>query len=366
MATMILGRVRPVDKGEYDASTAYVYLDRVTYNDTVWECVSDTVAGTAPQENDFTYWVPLAKKGEKGETGDKGPDGVDGEKGEKGETGLTGATGPTLQYTWTGGKLSFENADGTFDDGVDLTGDTGDKGETGASYPVPLSNSLISTSTTDAASAYAANLAYKKALELASRDKSDSITLDSSTTYATSKAVYNLCQKIKSFSAPIGTIAYYQGNVWEPDDKSYGCPYVQVNGVWTIIEDWVFCVGITKNGIAVPDLSGLFVLGASTDYPAKNKYTNSDTHTHSGSVASYTLGNGQLPSHTHTTTIGGGSLDDTRALSSGVYINFPTGTTTSGTTSNVGSGQSHSHSYTLKSANKLPPYYQISYIMKVA
>lgn len=374
MSTIILGRVRPVEKGDYDDSVAYVFMDRVKYNGTVYECVTDTVAGTAPQSNDFTYWVPLAQKGEKGDTGDPGPDGVDGEKGDTGDTGPTGYTGPVPQYKWTDGKtLAFENADGTYDSGVDLTGDTGDKGDTGPSYPVPLSNSVISTSTEDAASAYAANIAYLKALEIANRTTSDSITLDSSETYATSKAVYLLQQKIKSYSAPIGTIAYYTGSYWEAEDKSYACPYVEVNGVWTKLEDWVFCTGITKNGITVPDFSGLFILNASDTYPAGTLYDNPTTHTHSGSAGNFTLNNASLPAHTHsylyyvrTNKQSGGG--DSCSGSSG-YVS-----PSSGATSGVGSGWAHSHSYTLgdaivwgvTGAEVLPPYCQLSFIMKVA
>ena len=55
MTTIKIGRVRPVYKGEYSASTTYVILDRVLYNGTVWECVANPPQGTAPSELDNTY-----------------------------------------------------------------------------------------------------------------------------------------------------------------------------------------------------------------------------------------------------------------------------------------------------------------------
>lgn len=371
MNTIIVGRVRPVEKGEYDNTAEYTYMDRVTYNGTAYECVNNSVTGIAPQANDFTYWVPLAQKGEKGDTGDKGTDGVNGEQGDAGDTGPDGDTGPIPQHTWVDGKkLSFEYPDGTYDAGVDLTGDPGDKGETGPAYSLPLSNSVTSTSTDTAASAYAANIAYSAAAAVADRTISDSIDLDSSTTYASSKAVYSLHQAAKSnASAPIGLIAYYTGAYWEAEDKSYACPYVQINGVWTIEEDWVFCTGITKNGITVPDLSGLFILSASSAYPAGTLYNNATTHTHSGSVCAFTLNNSTLPKHTHSASVinswtsYGDSCTDTEVSNGSIYYNFSGSTVT---TSNVGSSKSHNHAYTLASADKLPPYYQVSFIMKIA
>lgn len=112
MPTINVGRVRPVYKGDYSSSASYVVLDRVKYQGQIWECVADAPAGTAPQENAFTYWVLLGVKGDKGDTGARGP------KGDTGATGEQGPQGPEGPRGDTGAK-----------------GDKGDKGDTGPMGP---------------------------------------------------------------------------------------------------------------------------------------------------------------------------------------------------------------------------------------
>lgn len=115
MPTINVGRVRPVYKGDYSSSASYVVLDRVKYQDQIWECVADAPAGTAPQENASTYWVLLGVKGDKGDTGAQGP------KGDTGATGEQGPQGPEGPKGDTGAKGD--------------KGDTGDTGPTGPQGP---------------------------------------------------------------------------------------------------------------------------------------------------------------------------------------------------------------------------------------
>ena len=115
MPTINVGRVRPVFKGDYSSSASYVVLDRVKYQDQIWECVADAPAGTAPQENASTYWVLLGVKGDKGDTGAQGP------KGDTGATGEQGPQGPEGPKGDTGAKGD--------------KGDTGDTGPTGPQGP---------------------------------------------------------------------------------------------------------------------------------------------------------------------------------------------------------------------------------------
>lgn len=149
MGTLKIGRVRPVYKGDYDSGTAYVVLDRVKYNGSVWECVADASAGIAPQENSSTYWVEVGAKGDKGDTGpqgvkgdkgdtgaqgpqgDEGPQGPQGEKGDKGDTGATGPTGPQGEQGIQGeqGEQGPQGPQGVKGD----KGDPGDPGEDGVS-----------------------------------------------------------------------------------------------------------------------------------------------------------------------------------------------------------------------------------------
>ena len=127
MPTLNLGKVRPVYKGVYDTGTAYSVLDRVLFGSTVYECVADAPAGTAPQpDEDTAFWVRIGAQGAKGEKGDTGPQGPQGPQDPAGADGATGPQGPQ--------------------------GPQGPKGDT-----PPLTSSLASTATDVALSAKAGN-----------------------------------------------------------------------------------------------------------------------------------------------------------------------------------------------------------------
>lgn len=116
-------------------------------------------------------------------------DGVDlvgpqGPAGPAGADGVQGVKGDMPAHKWNGTKLSFQDPDGEYGAEVDLVGPAGpqgkqgiqgiqgEKGEQGEQGPqgkegpqgpaVPLSDSVTSTSHTDAASSYAVKQAYDK------------------------------------------------------------------------------------------------------------------------------------------------------------------------------------------------------------
>lgn len=140
MPTLNLGKVRPVYKGAYDTGTAYIVLDRVLFEGTVYECVADAPAGTAPaQDEDTAFWVRIGAQGAKGDKGDTGPQGPEGPQGQQGEPGPQGPQGPEGD-TGPQGPQGPAGADGK--DGVEgpqgpqgPKGDKGDKGDTGATGP---------------------------------------------------------------------------------------------------------------------------------------------------------------------------------------------------------------------------------------
>ena len=127
-------------------------------------------------------------------------------------------------------------------------------------------------------------------------------------------------------------------------------------------EDWILCDGGSDGkGGTVPDLRGRMIRGASDSVPAGTT-GGSETHTHSvsGTVGSTTLSVAQMPSHTHT-------------FDKGTYGNIAEakGSANSGkqTTDATGSSQAHTHSLSgakSGSASNLPPYYALSYIMRIA
>ena len=142
MPTLNLGQVRPVYRGAWNSIDTYVAYDFVIYNGSAYLALKDVPANYEPPSQ-TEYWVLFGAKGGPGEPGE---DGVDGAPGER---------GPSPAYRWDGTFLSIQNPDGTFpDQGVDLQGPA-----------VPLSNSVTSTSETDAASSKAVKIAYDKADE---------------------------------------------------------------------------------------------------------------------------------------------------------------------------------------------------------
>ena len=63
MATVNLGRIKPVFRGAYNNSTAYVVDDIVTQSDETFICI---LASTGNATSNATYWTKLAAKGTDG------------------------------------------------------------------------------------------------------------------------------------------------------------------------------------------------------------------------------------------------------------------------------------------------------------
>ena len=61
MATINLGRIKPVFQGAYNAGTAYVVDDIVTSGGETFICI---LASTCNATSNATYWSKLAKKGD--------------------------------------------------------------------------------------------------------------------------------------------------------------------------------------------------------------------------------------------------------------------------------------------------------------
>ena len=63
MATLNLGRIKPVFQGAYSGSTAYVVDDIVTFGDETFICIQ---ASTGNATSNASYWTKLAAKGTDG------------------------------------------------------------------------------------------------------------------------------------------------------------------------------------------------------------------------------------------------------------------------------------------------------------
>lgn len=125
-------------------------------------------------------------------------------------------------------------------------------------------------------------------------------------------------------------------------------------------EDWILCDGGSDGkGGTVPDLRGRMILGASDEHTAGST-GGSETHSHSisGTVGETTLTEAQMPSHTHTFGIGTyGSSAEAKG-----------NTSSKQRTDATGGSQPHTHTLdgASDSANSMPPYYALAWIMRTA
>ena len=128
------------------------------------------------------------------------------------------------------------------------------------------------------------------------------------------------------------------------------------------LSNWCLCDGTTTNGLPVPDLRSRMIMGASMTYKAGST-GGSAKHKHNltGTVGETTLTVEQLASHGHGINI------PTEYNGEGTryrqWVN-----TKSGNTSATGGSQPHTHTLSGASgeANGLPPYYALSFIMRIA
>ena len=128
-------------------------------------------------------------------------------------------------------------------------------------------------------------------------------------------------------------------------------------------ENWVLCDGGEDgHGGTVPDMRGRVVLGASEAHPAGSA-GGSETHSHSlsGTVGQTTLTVEQLASHTHGYLRF--STERPNDADAGKYVGA-----TSSATNATGGSQPHTHTLSgaSGSANSLPPYYALAWIMRTA
>ena len=129
-------------------------------------------------------------------------------------------------------------------------------------------------------------------------------------------------------------------------------------------ENWIICDGGSDGkGGKVPNLKGRFIYGADDDHKAGST-GGSATHTHSisGTVGATTLTVEQIASHTHATPAG-------KEQTNSVHGNDLNVIRLDGKTGATGGSQAHTHSLSgTKSgaASSLPPYYALSYIMRIA
>lgn len=237
----------------------------------------------------------------------------------------------------------------------------------------PLSDAVDSESKTDSASSYAVKQAYDKAedalnaansiepMEPATPEKLGGVKVGSGLKIASDGTISVDPWEAVPLNVPIGVVGVTFGGT---DGRRAIMP-----GESTARENWVICDGGSDGkGGTVPDLRGRFVMTASEDYPAGST-GGSKTHSHtvSGTVGATTLVESQMPRHFHPIGVSSkfnyapGNHDRYRA-SGDIAKNSTT------STDYTGGSQSHTHDFTGSTAqgNTLPPFYSLSYIIRIS
>ena len=167
-------------------------------------------------------------------------------------------------------------------------------------------------------------------------------------------------------SVPIGGIISYSG-AFGGEGNRFPCP-PNFDGEPDL--SWVLCDGQETYGIPVPDLRDRFILGASEKNAQGTSGGTSEVQdaiqvTAAGSCGLTSLSEGQMATHQH-----GYSRPNTyNGWASGTAIGFWYGYGgTNGSSATVGNNEPHTHTMNLEcqvDGSILPPYYVLSYIMRV-
>ena len=134
---------------------------------------------------------------------------------------------------------------------------------------------------------------------------------------------------------------------------------------------WVLCDGGSDGkGGTVPDLRGRMIMGVSDTYKAGSTGGSANhSHSLSGTVGETTLSVDQIAAHQHTqSTEGLQVFSGTTRTQRGWAASGSQSQSNAATVSNGGS-QPHAHSLSgisSEAANSLPPYYALSFIMRIA
>ena len=182
---------------------------------------------------------------------------------------------------------------------------------------------------------------------------------DSTTTAPTCKAVKDAIEsKLAAVNVPVGGILAFSGT-FGGEGNRFPIPL----GEDAPDMHWCLCDGTTTNGLPVPDLRGRMIRGASDSVPAGST-GGSEKHSHSlsGTVGDTTLTVEQMPGHNHQVNAAKLGIS---GMNRGEWANIGN---LNITTTSTGGSQSHTHGLSGESeeASSLPPYYALSYIMRIA
>ena len=374
----VLGRVQQKDQGEYNESKEYILLDRVTYNDTLYECIKQA---TNILPSNTAYWVTVGRQGKIGKAPSYNVD----------DNGLMYIECPD-DNTSCGQGVYVKGKDGAGDDieltdSVDYDGEEtkgasskavstvasysgpigfitmfyGSFGGTDNRYPIPTGSTEPDTRWVICDGVETNGIKVPDLRGRTTVQSDDQIVYGGFTDYNMDfDGVFRINETVDNYT---GSYPYLFTDTFDSDDGT--TPY--------------FAYWMISNYTEYNDLPhySIMKLGAknttNTIIDLKQK-----THNHNYGLA---ISNGTLgaAAHTHTITFWPGFVTDWSASSDSslsYYPDFCELESTNSSTYNYGyrrypSNSSHTHTLTgtvtvTNNGSDLPPYIALAYIMKIA
>lgn len=174
-----------------------------------------------------------------------------------------------------------------------------------------------------------------------------------------------------------GMIMPFSGTFGGSDGKRPVNPYTgTANEGFALCDGGTYQASKTSPLITTPNLRDRFILGAGESF-AIGAVGGTHTHNHNITVNGHTLSWAQMPNHYHTfykitQSVGTHNVypglrltgsNEVKLNYTHQYPNNPPSTQLNVTTS--GSSQAHAHGASASTANHMPPYYALTYIMKL-
>jgi hypothetical protein len=195
----------------------------------------------------------------------------------------------------------------------------------------------------------------------------------------------------KNITCSSGSSFVVSGNVYFPDSSKIfigtntqtlattladgipkGCIMMWFSGA--IPTGWTSCIGGTVNGMTIPDLRGMFIMGSGTDPSDGTVYNVGNTGGNLNHSVALTLNN--FPSHQHTGTTSAGGSEHRHRYTATRDNGGSEGAATTTRKDSAGTGttgdNTHTHAnistgfFGLSSLSLqiIPPYYSLIYIIK--
>lgn len=175
----------------------------------------------------------------------------------------------------------------------------------------------------------------------------------------------NNCTNLSNQAEIIGCVKTLQNEIQDLKKSQntiikQGMVLMWSKGESNLPEGWGLCDG--KNG---PKLMDKFIIGAGNRFPTTSE-SGTETHSHAGTTHIHKLKESEIPSHTHETTVGIGTVLSGGGHSGKLVPRLePSHHAKPGFKTMLDGGGNKSHKHGIGDENHLPPYYALAFICKV-